>query len=312
MPLRKPVTGRGLLRALLLLLAAAAGSAVLPAWSAEPCEAPLTYRLEAVDRRFAVDRGTVEEALEGAVSLWEAGAGRRLFRRARGEPDLEIRLVFDRRQQALRAHERRRERIDRARADYQDRREALQARLERFRHEREAHEEAVRAFERRQRRHAQRVERWNRGDLAHTAERRRQLEAEREALRQRRTELNRRGEALRAQAESLNQAQRRLRGEGDAVDEEVRAYNRVAEQRSGFQAGRYRGRGREGRITVYQFRDPQQLRTVLAHELGHALGIGHVSGHRSVMYRELNEANRDPRSLSAQDRAALRRACGWR
>jgi len=51
------------------------------------------------------------------------------------------------------------------------------------------------------------------------------------------------------------------------------------------------------------------LRTILAHELGYALGIGHVDGEHSVMYPAMNPQNRDSGGLSAQDRAALREVC---
>lgn len=61
-----------------------------------------------------------------------------------------------------------------------------------------------------------------------------------------------------------------------------------------------------------------ELVLVLAHELGHALGIGHVDEPGAVMHAMLHEGGmlepgRDrPLELSAADRAALIAVCGRR
>jgi len=43
-------------------------------------------------------------------------------------------------------------------------------------------------------------------------------------------------------------------------------------------------------ITVYSFSDPQDLRLILMHELGHALGCGHTNTPGSIMYPEFTSA----------------------
>jgi len=43
-------------------------------------------------------------------------------------------------------------------------------------------------------------------------------------------------------------------------------------------------------ITVYSYADPQDLRLILMHELGHALGCGHTNTPGSIMYPEFTSA----------------------
>lgn len=63
-------------------------------------------------------------------------------------------------------------------------------------------------------------------------------------------------------------------------------------------------------LTVGLFGSREELVLILAHELGHALGIGHVPAEGAVMaetYRQDHFA--PPVRLSAADRAALARQC---
>jgi predicted Zn-dependent protease len=75
-----------------------------------------------------------------------------------------------------------------------------------------------------------------------------------------------------------------------------------------FHKGEYQGNA----ITIYQFYDTADLALVLAHELGHALGLGHIDDPSAVMHAVMGEQDLTPLRLTPGDVHALRSVCGWR
>src|SRR5581483_11943937 len=69
---------------------------------AEPapaCQAPIKYRIGAIDPRFGISREDFRRDVEEAGKLWAGAAGRTLFSYDEKGP-LEINLVYDSRQEA--------------------------------------------------------------------------------------------------------------------------------------------------------------------------------------------------------------------
>jgi hypothetical protein len=137
------------------------------------------------------------------------------------------------------------------------------------------------------------------------------LEAERQALEHEAQEMNRRVDGANRATAELNRR----------VDEQNRNQARVRAlfpsqliQSGTFRESRRTLAGRvisvEREIVIHQFDDRDHLILVLAHELGHALGLGHTGVPGSVMADASGPDSRDgPPALSPSDLALLRSVC---
>lgn len=85
----------------------------------------------------------------------------------------------------------------------------------------------------------------------------------------------------------------------------VEQFNTTYAGQREFDQGEYTGSA----ITIYEFSKNDDLQLVLEHELGHALGIGHVENTASIMYYMVNLKNLVATGLSIEDSNALARQC---
>jgi DNA repair exonuclease SbcCD ATPase subunit len=137
-------------------------------------------------------------------------------------------------------------------------------------------------------------------------------ESEFATLTQTQQTLERESQTLRRLADELNDVATQLNELSTESNRLVQTYNQQVEaynyQYGGgekFTQGDYTGK----EIHIYKFSDQTELVTVLAHEFGHALGIGHVDGSGSLMYYLLAEAEDQIPALSPSDLEAYNITC---
>lgn len=313
---------------LVVLALAACGAAAAAIWirgagsaDANPCLEPLRWRVGRVDARFGLSRGQFREAVEAAVAVWESTTDRRLFRHDSidGWP---VELVYDHRQTAVNERRDRRarilaldDRIERGQRVHEHEQDEFDRARERYDREAAALREAIRS-------HNATVERWNaRGGAP---------PAEAERIRARAAEIERmRSDVERLEA-SLEERGRRLDAEAARLQRLIEEYNGLVGEHERTRSPRVEAgsfertvvtRGAwttrtDRRVTIYRFGGPEELRRVLVHELGHALGIAHVADSAAVMDDEYDaEEINGPLQLRDADVVALIERCGidaWR
>ena len=280
----------------------------------DQCVLDFSYTIGDIDPRFHISRNEVHRAVEDALELW-AGAvdsldvrfhdGFRAGEQARNT----IHFEYDERQ----------EQSDRARR-FQDQ---MASKGDFIDHMHREYERDQRELERRTDGHRQLSERLN-GEIGRFND---WVESVNESGGFREEQLGEYEERMTA-IESLRKQERAMRGDlerfvaainrsADRINREVAFHDDMIRQfynefgdGARFNSALYRFDGTRGTITVYHFHNRRELKVLLAHEIGHALGMGHVPDSRSIMYETIRDQMLGREiALSAEDIRAVQALC---
>ena len=267
------------------------------------CKVPVRYSIGEVDERFELTREEVRAAVADAESLWEDATGHNLFTY---DPDstFAVNFVFDDRQELANEELELSELLDAKRNLSDAIRDEYDALVSQYRELAETYEQVLDDYEDRLDIFNQDVEFWNNQESVPRAVFE-ELETEEQLLAQERQSLNKLAEEINTLVAEINALGQEGNEQVRDYNENVRDFNDRFNHHREFTQGDYQGDS----INIYTFKDDLELRTVLAHELGHALNLGHVDNSQSIMYY-LMEGQHEALLLSSADLEEFENICG--
>jgi hypothetical protein len=275
------------------------------AWKKSPtaCERTLYYRIGSVDPRFGISHRAFKEAIQSAAQLWETSVQHPLFKH-QADAEFTINLIFDDRQKATIAGKTLSRELEQTESSHDKVNEMHQRWQDVYEDRFEAYEHDLAAYRERLDAHNATVLHWNqqRGAPPSVHD---HLEAERADLDRAQTALESQRLDLQEIIETLQTLEEKSRTLAANYNRNAKTYNSLRGVRTPFHKGEYNGRD----ITIYQFHGADDLTLVLAHELGHVLGLNHVADEKAIMHALMGDQDSDHPALTPADLNALQAVC---
>lgn len=251
-----------------------------------PCSTPMVYTVGSVDKRFGLSKERVLTELTRAEKTWERYDTRNLFEYIpdSAKSDVRVDFVYDSRQRGLET-----QKAVQAESDaYAKAVRAYEGRLKIYEENSNEYNTAVKKYD-------ADIARWNKGSRRDSTEYSR---------------LHTEGDRIDSLYASLDKESKALEDIRDKLEPIRIALNtkiKEINKKSGEIIEDGRWDPQEKTITIYRYDGDKELQWVLAHELGHAIGMDHVEDPKAVMYylsSDISEVD-----LSDGDKAELARVC---
>lgn len=270
-----------------------------------PCSQPITYRLGTFDPQFGISKESFLSALSDAETIWAKPFGREFFAYA---PDgkLAINLVYDYRQQATTKLESLGIVVKDDQSSYDSLKVKYTVLKTEYAQAKSNYDSSVQIFDNKSSAYQQQVAYWNTQGGAPRNEYN-QLQVERRALQSEQSQLQVAQGQLNGMVDEINALVVVLNRLANSLNLVVSTYNTIGQSRGeSFEEGLYKNDAAGQEIDIYEFSNRDKLVRVLAHELGHALGLAHVSDPKAIMYEFNSSGNEVP---TAADISELKTVC---
>ncbi len=268
------------------------------------CDVPVTYRIGSVDERFSIKDDEVRNAISTAESLWEDGTDRNLFTYD-PQGEVVIHFVYDDRQAAVDSAKRFETTLEKKETVSDSVRAEYDVLVEKYEELKKSYESRVDIYEDKLREYNKEVSEWNgRGGAPKDVFAR--LEITKDELAREERQLNPLAKELNTLVAKINALSARGNALVDDYNELVETYNDTFADGREFTQGEYH----DGVITIFEFESEDELAIVLAHELGHAIGLGHThDGDTSIMYPVMGKQSLSV-GVTSFDRTLFQASCG--
>lgn len=271
----------------------------------EPCQEPVTYRIGKVDERFNLTPQEFQTAVHWAVMVWGKALSRNLFREDR-QGVIEVNLIYDYRQEAMDKLRKLNTKMGRSKSSYDDLRASLETSRLELEQKKASWARDADSYRVRMNTYNGEVESWNRrGGVPENVHSR--IIREKNALSVLRESLQIREEEIKTLVYSINNLVVGINAIASAFNLDLVDQDNVGKPLGQeFCEGLYEVANNKQTITIYQYDNYERLVRVLAHEFGHALGLGHTNNEEALMYRLIKS---NALNLTADDIAAIQRIC---
>jgi hypothetical protein len=287
--------------ALLLMTIAAAGTFWYRS-TANVCPAPLSYRIGTISPEFNMSEEQAKKYLTEAASVWEKPTSKDLFYYD-PKGTVVVNFVFDERQAMADSQASQKKDLDAKKSENEALITSINQLRDTYETNSKAYQDKLHDYESRLGAYNDKVNRYNNQGGAPQNEFKK-LESEKAVLNAESDSLNKTADSLNAQAQKINELSQKSSEVISAYNAQVQTYNGQFGFSREFTEGDYQSK----RINIYKFSSENEVTKVLAHELGHALGMDHVEGKSSIMYYLIGDTTRSP-ELSTEDEAAFTLEC---
>lgn len=271
------------------------------------CAEPLTFRVGNIDERFSITKKELVRLMDDVGEIWSDAADTTVVKYDE-EGGISVNLVYAEEQQLSDRERQHRDRLEHEEFSIT----VLENEYQRLNREYEAEVQQYDEDSRKLQQSIDRLNKWvrqkneqggfNEEDLKEFERRKVEIDQVKSELAQQERMLEGKAAELNEKITFLNQ---KVKTKNRLVDEYNREFTGVRK----FTQGAYEWTNNSRTINIYHFLDKDELRLVIAHEMGHALGIGHVANPKSVMHELMESQNQRDLDLTKEDIQALKNLC---